>query len=52
VLHLIDEGALVLIAAAIEVGALDEGGSVDGFALETIAIGVLDQGRLSYQGRH
>lgn len=44
VFHLIDEGALVLVAASVEVAALDECGCAKGLALEAIAVGVVDEG--------
>lgn len=47
VLHLVDEGALVLVATAVEVAPLDERGCVDCLTLETVSVGVLDEGRIS-----
>lgn len=42
VLHLIDEGAFVLIPVEEGISALDEGRWVEGFAFKAIAVGVLD----------
>ena len=47
VLHLVDEGALVLVPTAVKVAALDERRCVDCLPLETVSVGVLDQGRIS-----
>jgi hypothetical protein len=44
VLHLVDEGALVLVTTPVEVTTLDEGRCTQGLALEAVSIGIVDQG--------
>lgn len=51
VLHLIDEGALVLVTTPVEVTSLDEGRRTQGLALESVAIRIVDE-RLAHHCCH